>query len=230
MKKREEIISRVDVFFALGNRERRSLVETSKEVKLDPRNPLFQQGATAEWAYVIGNGHIKTFSSGPNGRRLLVDFIQPGDLVGEESVLFGGDYEVDAVSIGPCRVLALPASALRESIESSPRTGFALGALTASRARAYRERLCLVSTCPVQIRLISVLHHLARRFGQRHRSGTMLGIKVTHQDLADYIGASRETVSHLLSSLREQGIIANNVRRLVVPDMKALKRMAEHKE
>ncbi len=230
MNDREKILSKVDVFFGLASREREALLNSVSEIKVEPKAPLFTRGTAAEFAYVIFRGQIKTFRKGPNGRNFLVDFFREGELLGYESVLFGGEHEVDAVCISPSLVLAVPSSTLRESLESNPRMGVALSALAASRARAYRERLCLMGTCPVQVRLFSVLHGLARRFGQRHQQGTMIGIKLTHQDLANYIGASRETVSHLLSKFREQGIIANNVRRLVIPDMKTLKKLAEQKE
>jgi len=229
MDDREKIISKMDVFSGMAPREREALLGSLTEIKVSPKSPLFVRGTIADHAFVIARGQVKTLRSGPNGRRLLVDFFREGELIGEESVLFGGDYEVDAVSVSPSLALALPAATLRESLEANPRSGFALGALAASRARAYRERLCLMGTCPVRTRLLSVLYNLARRFGQRHQNGTMIGIKLTHQDLADYIGASRETVSHLLSELREKGTIANNVRRIVVPDMKALKKLSEQK-
>jgi CRP/FNR family cyclic AMP-dependent transcriptional regulator len=76
----------------------------------------------------------------------------------------------------------------------------------------------------VRARLAGILFKLARSFGRRDRQGLVITARITHQDLADYIGASRETVSLTLAEMRRKKLIRMNVRRFVVPDLKLLKK------
>ncbi len=82
----------------------------------------------------------------------------------------------------------------------------------------------------VQERLALALITLARAFGRRDKHGTLINTRLTHQDLADYIGASRETVSLALGKMRKKKLIRMRVREFIVPEIKALRKFASEKK
>lgn len=220
----EELLSKVDVFFGLSTHEREALLGNAREIELKRKDTLYTSSTPATHLYVIDRGSIKTVNESDRDRRLLADFLGPGDVFGEEGLLLGGEYETDALPFDETAVLALPLPEIRRAMEQNARMSRAMAGLAAGRARAYRERLFEMAVEPVPARLGLALHMLARRFGRREKKGTVIALRVTHQDLADYIGASRETVSLFLARFRSEGLITMNVRRIVVPDMKRLKR------
>ncbi|HUT52268.1 MAG TPA: Crp/Fnr family transcriptional regulator [bacterium] len=227
MKEWQEFISRVDVFFGLSGKEREALLAGARKQDVKRKETLFSADAIANHLYVITRGTMKTVRGNAHGQQLLVDFLKPGEVLGEESVLLSGEHGVDAVSFESASVLSFPADSVKKMLTSQPRLGHALASLAASRARAYRERLYLMTATPVPVRLAQALYMLARRFGRRDKQGTMIALRITHQDLADYVGASRETVSLFLSRFRKDGLIVMNVRRIIVPDLKALKKVTK---
>ena len=157
----------------------------------------------------------------------MLDFSGPGAVVGEDLVLLGLPRDYSAVSLDRGLALCVPGSNLLRLLERQPRLGPALAALSTFRARFYRERLEQMSSCVVPARLCLALHRLARTFGKRDRLGTMIALRLTHQDLADHIGASRETVTAVLCGLKREGLVAAHGRRLIVTDLKRLKRWAD---
>ena len=227
MKEWQEFIARVDVFFGLSAKERETLLAGASKMDVKRRAALFSANTLANNLYVITRGTMKTVQGNSHDQQLLVDFLKPGEVLGEESVLLSGEHGVEAVSLESASVLCFPADGVKKMLTSQPRLGHALAALAASRARAYRERLYLMTATPVPVRLAQCLSMLVRRFGRRDKQGTMIALRITHQDLADYVGASRETVSLFLSRFRKDGLIVMNVRRIIVPDLKALKKVTK---
>lgn len=227
MKEWQEIISRVDVFSGLGNKEKEGLLLNAEEKEIKRKELICNAHSAADHMYVITRGVAKTVRNGDDSQRLLVDFLKPGDVLGEEAVLLSGEYELDIIPVENCSVLCIPVENVRKILESQPRMGKAIAALSATRARAYRERLYMMTAVPVQARLAASLHMLARRFGKKDKQGTLISMRITHQDLADYIGAARETITLFLSRFKKQGLIVMNVRKIIVPDLKALKKAAK---
>lgn len=227
MKEWQEFVSRVDIFFGLSAKERETMLASARKLEIKRKDALFSSNTLANNLYLIARGTLKTVQGNSHEPRLLVDFIKPGEVLGEESVLLSGEHGVDAVSLEAASVLAISAENVKKVMSAQPRLGHALAALSASRARAYRERLYLMTATNVPVRLAQALSMLARRFGRRDKQGTSIALRITHQDLADYIGASRETVSLFLSRFRKEGLIKMNVRRIIVPDLKALKNVTK---
>jgi len=227
MKEWQEFLSQVDVFFGLSVKERESLLAAAGRQDVRRKEKLFSANSPAKNLYVITRGTFKTMVSNHDGQQLLLDFYRPHEVLGEEAILLSGEHGMDAVCFETATVLCFPVDTVKKVLSSQPRLGHALAALSATRARTYRERLFLAISAPVPARLALALYTLARRFGRRDKGGTLIAMRITHQDLADYIGASRETVSLFLSRFRRQGLITMNVRRIIVPDLKALKKMVK---
>jgi len=224
MKEWQDFISRADIFSGLTNKEKQQLLESARQKDLKRNDALFNASSPAESLCLIMRGSLKTMQGNSSHPKLLVDFMKKGDILGEESVLLSGEYDFDAIPFDSASVLCLPAENVKKILAAQPRLGNALAALAASRAREYRERLYLMSSAPVPERMALALFMLARRFGKKDKRGTMIDLRLTHQDLADYVGASRETVSMFLSGFRKKGLVAMNVRKFIIPDVKALKK------
>jgi len=229
MQDLDKFISEVDLFSGLAPRDRETLLANAQELEFSRRKTIVKASTPAHHLYLFTRGAAKTYFGDHAETQLLADFLKSGDLFGEEALLFSGEYNLNVITYEPSAVIALPAEDIRRFMETNPRLCRALAALALSRARAYRERLYLMSVMPVPARLASVLHLLARRFGKRDRKGTLIALKITHQDLADWVGASRETVTLFLSSFRDEGLILCDVRRIIIPDLKALKKYAPAK-
>jgi CRP-like cAMP-binding protein len=226
MKEWQELLGRVELFSGLGAKERETLLAAAEEKEVKRRENIFAFNPPGRFLYVITRGAVKTVRGDGEDKSLLVDFHKPGDILGEDCALFAGEYDLAATPFDTAAVLRIPADNVTHMLDTQPRLGRALAAHCAARARGFRERLYFMTAAPVPERLAATLHLLAKNFGKRDRQGVLIGLRVTHQDLADYIGASRETVTLFLSKFRQDGLIVMKVRKIIVPDLKALKKIS----
>lgn len=220
-------LDRTELFAGLGSRDRSMLLESAREVPLACGQALFEARSPAEHFHLLVRGAVKLYYFGASGRGLLLDFSGPGEVLGEDAVLLGADYDYSAVSMDRGRALCLPGSNLLRLLEQQPRLGPALAAHSFLRLRSYRERLLQMNEAGAAARLCLALHRLARTFGRRGPRGTTITLRLTHQDLAEHIGVVRETVTVALSRLKKRGLVATNGRQLIVPDLKSLKQYAD---
>jgi CRP/FNR family transcriptional regulator, cyclic AMP receptor protein len=224
MREWHELLSRVELFAGLNPKERELLLSAAEEREVRRRERLLSPQSADHFLYLVTRGALKTVRS--NGKEnLLVDFHKPGDLLGEDCALLTGESDMLALPFDNATVLQIPAENFSKVMESQPRFGRALASMCALRAKSFRERLYFMMAAPVPVRLASALYLLAKNFGKRDRQGVLIGLRVTHQDLADYIGASRETVTLFLSKFKQDGLIIMKVRKIIIPDLKALKKV-----
>jgi CRP/FNR family transcriptional regulator, cyclic AMP receptor protein len=225
MNQWSDYINKIDIFSSLTDSERQGLLVSASERELKRPDVLFAGNAAATHLYVLTRGAVKLMRNGTDSQRLLVDFVKPGEVIGEECILISSHHDLSAVPLDSAGALCLPLENVKKTLEAQPRFARALATLCAGRARDLRERLFAMTTASVPARLGASLSDLARRFGKRDKRGILIPLRVTHQDLADHIGASRETVSLFISRFRRQGLITMNVRRIIVSDLKALKKI-----
>jgi CRP/FNR family transcriptional regulator, cyclic AMP receptor protein len=101
----------------------------------------------------------------------------------------------------------VPARDLRTATEVSPQLAIFVAEYLAASKRWVQRRLLRALTQPAEWRLIETLVELAGTFGARCPHGFSLEIRLTQQDIADFIGASRQVVSSILSNLRRRGLL-----------------------
>ncbi len=219
-------LGRVDSFCSLAEKERETLLLAAREKRLEKGRSLFSSPESEE-VIIILDGAAKSFYAGGLEKKPLLDFHKSGEVLGEESALLSGPRDVEALAMGKARALCFPADEVRAMMDAQPRFGRTMSALCVSRARACRARLYSMTADPVPVRVAGALYALARKFGERGKTGTMIALAVTHRDVADYVGASREATSSVISIFRKNGLITGGARRIIIPDMNALKRASE---
>jgi CRP-like cAMP-binding protein len=160
-------------------------------------------------------GEFKLVRGGED-EALIADFLAPGELHGVGAILLGRDHDLSAVALDDSAALLIPAADFRRALELHPRTFRLIAALGAVQNRVLRDRLHEAATLDVHRRLHLALLRLARRFGRRGPRGAAIELRVTHRELGQYIGASRENVSLALARLKRDGLLATAGRRLVV--------------
>jgi CRP-like cAMP-binding protein len=159
--------------------------------------PIFQ-----DWAWLIQTGVVKTYTWNEQGNTIILGYWGKGELVGQPLSVVS-PYQVECCT---------PVAAQRV-----PATLWSNWGQCLSHHCQQSEELLLITRCePLQERLHLFLLWLARKFGQPVKEGWKIGFKLTHQELADAIGSSRVTVTRLLSTLEQQGLIDRFHRHCIV--------------
>lgn len=205
-------------FAALPAAVRGALVRDGRARTVEDGATLYRAGDANEGLYAVLAGEIRLTGHSEAGRRIVYLIAQPGDWIGEMSVLDGKPRLHDAIARGPARILHLGAAAVDAIAVAQPGFDRALGALTCLHQRtalAYVERALTSSS---EARLAFVLLDLAHRHGRRTERGVEIDLRLSQEDLAAMIGLTRQSLAPLLNRFRRQGAIATRYARIALLD------------
>lgn len=171
---------------------------------IEAKEHLFCEGDAASHVYRVEVGHICIYRMMPDGRRQVVDFAYPGDLIGLGALVEHAD---SAQAMERTVVRALPLATLRELAQSDTRLGIMLYEALSRELMAARELLFTVSQRTAAERIAAFLVALSRRNAKRGENGNEIVLPMTRMDIADFLGLTIETVSRTLTKLRLEGVI-----------------------
>jgi CRP/FNR family transcriptional regulator, cyclic AMP receptor protein len=136
-----------------------------------------------------------------------MNLLKSGEIAGVFSESSSPGYDETARAIGAVVAQRVPAHDLRTAMEVSPQLAIFVAEYLAASKRWLQWRLLRALTQSAEWRLIETLVELAGTFGARCPHGFSLEIRLTQQEIADFIGASRQVVSSILSNLRRRGLL-----------------------
>ena len=174
---------------------------------------IFRQDDTADALCVLREGLVKIVSLSETGTDQILHILRPGDIFGE-LILLPEPRPFTAVALTDALVGALPRAGLLDLLATSP--AFARGYLRLLGRRLHeveRAFSALIHAWPHR-RLAKELLHLAEDLGDETPKGTRVSLRLTHEDLSNLIGASRETVTLLIHKFEELGLLRREEREL----------------
>jgi CRP/FNR family transcriptional regulator, cyclic AMP receptor protein len=164
---------------------------------------IISEGDRSDSLFIILSGRVKVFSSADSGKELIFNVHGPGDYIGEMS-LDGEPRSASAITLEPTKCSVVSASGLREFIARYPDFATHLIHKLIRRARVASENLKSLALLDVYGRVVRLLQELAQPDGEKQ----VVRQKLTHQDIADRVGSSREMVTRILHDLVAGGYLS----------------------
>jgi len=204
-----------DLFQGIPDAEARRISGLFSE-RLYPRDAaLFYEGADSDSLFILRNGLIKIISLSVKGTETILHILRKDDLFGE-LLLIEGKRSFSAIAITDVRVDVLSRKEFLELIASSPRFAANYARILTRRLMKMEREFSGLIHAFVYHRQARELLHLADDLGKDNAAGTEITLRLTHEDLANLIGATRETVTIQLHKFEEMGLIMRKGRSLVV--------------
>ena len=192
--------------------------------RVELREFLFVEGDTSSHIYRVETGAIALYRVLGDGRRQVMGFAYPGDIVG---LGIDAAYTMHAQAVKPTRVRCLPAALLRQSAETDPTLGLKLYEAMARELAAARDLMLTTGQRSALERVASFLLALSRRNERNSRDASAFELPMTRADIGDFLGLTIETVSRTFTKLKLMQLIelpqSNQVKLL---DMDQLKQLA----
>jgi CRP/FNR family transcriptional regulator, anaerobic regulatory protein len=172
--------------------------------RVEAKEFVFAEGDAASHVYRVETGAVALFKVLIDGRRQIVGFAYPGDLVGLGAE---GEHMMNAQAIKPTRLRCLPISGLHRSVAQDPTLYFQLYQAVARELASARDLMLTTGQRTATERVVSFLLALSRRNARTGRDPAMLELPMTRSDIGDFLGLTIETVSRTFTKLRAMGLI-----------------------
>lgn len=189
---------------------------------------LFSQDQAADSLYFLEEGLVKLTRTNEIGDRIILCMQGPGDLVGEESLAADAAYSAEAEVLTPGTVFRVPRDILQNALVSHPEATIPFMTYLSQRKLALTRKVELLCLHDVEYRVLHFLADLSSLV-RPMADGHGFQIPITQLELADLVGATRETTSTTLNQLERRGLLKLSRRMLTVSSPDVLRQAAKNK-
>jgi len=206
---------RLDLLQALPALESEALRKLGAVYRYSDGATLAQRGQRMKSVLVLTKGRLRATTSLIDGRERLIRWIEPGEAVGVASVLAQLPFQTDLIASGSCEVRSIPGVEFVEAMRRNAEVGLAVATLLATRLSEVFDHVVAQAEGRLHDRVQAALQHLAAENGVKLADGR-IRLRVTHQDIAEAVGASRQRVNESLQDLQRAGLVEMGYRQITM--------------
>ena len=201
------------------------LTEVTRLASLRRSTSLYSQGQAADSLYIVDEGMVKLTRSNSSNGKILLGIFGPGQVVGEESLLDEppAAYYADAEVLTASVVFRVPRAVITGVLLATSELASTLCSAIIRQKIALAEKVELLCLHDVEYRILHYLAELSTLVPQSQEEPVGHQLPITQLELADLIGATRETTSTMLNQLERRHLVKLSRRLLTVPSPQALR-------
>ena len=195
------------------------------ERRFEPKDTIFTPGDPDDQLYFLLSGTVRLYKIYGDYKEATTALLKDGGVFGKLNLVEGRWQDVFAEVVTEARVASIQKASIERVIKNDPGFALKLFSSLSERLRQSDEVIESLLHGEVSTRLATLLMNLCERFGEANASGTLIDVRLTHQDLANMVASTREAVSKVMSEFQRDGVIESRNRRIVILNEKAI---AEH--
>lgn len=218
-------LKHIRLFDDLSPVEMQEMERITRMEEVKKRQPLYLTGDPSNNVYLLKQGRVKISNTAPSGKEVTFDIIEPGEVFGELEVLEDAPRSTSAEALDDALICVIPRKDFERYLARHPNVTVKLTKLIGLRLKKIQSRVEDLVFRDVPARLAHLLLELCKSDGVAEGNGIRLRVKLTHQEMANLIGCSRETVSAILGQFRDGGLIRTDGRILIIVNQKGLSRL-----
>jgi len=217
-----DFLATVPLFNGLDRSELEKFAEVTREKSYPKGSVILFEDDPGDSLFVVREGRVKVVLIGEDGREVILGVLGVGEYFGELSLIDDRPRSAHVIAMEDSNLLVLRREDFRNRVESSPRVAWSLLTELSRRLRRADDKIGGLVLLDVPGRIARLLLDLAEESGTNAIEKTL-----THQTIAQMIGASRETVSRAMKDFQDAGWITVERRRIAIADRAALEQRAQ---
>ncbi|NUS52391.1 MAG: Crp/Fnr family transcriptional regulator [Nocardioidaceae bacterium] len=221
-----DVLRQSPLFSALDDEAATALRASMSETRLRRGEVLFHEGDEGDKLYIVTEGKVKLGRTSTDGRENLLAIQGPGQMFGELSLFDPGPRSATVTAVTDATFSSLSHEDLLKWLDGRPAVARGLLAQLAGRLRRANDVVADLVVSDVHGRVAKALLDLADRFGRTADDGVHVHHDLTQEELAQLVGASRETVNKALADFVSRGWLRLEPRSVVIMDIERLSRRA----
>lgn len=220
-------LKHIRLFDGITPSEMEEMERITRMQEVKKRQPLYLPGDPSNNVYLLKKGRVKLTNTGTAGKEVTFEILEPGEIFGELEVLEGLPRETAAEALDDAMICVIRREDFDRYLATHPGVTVKLTKLIGLRLRKIQSRVEDLVFRDVPSRLAHLLLELRKSDGAVDPGGIRLRAKLTHQEMANLIGCSRETVSVTLGQFRDNGLIRMDGRTITIVHEHGLSRFLE---
>jgi CRP/FNR family cyclic AMP-dependent transcriptional regulator len=208
-----ESLRAIPLFSKVRDEDLEALAQVVIERRFPKNATIVEEGLPGDYMYVIREGRVKVTKASEDGREKILDFFDAGNFFGDMSLFDQEPRSASVKTLEPCRLLALSRRDVLEVLRRSPDLSLSVIQVLIQRLRETGEQASAMSFQRVKARTQGLLERIA----EEQEDGRLVTPALTHQQIADMIGTSRETVTRVVKQLKQDDWLGQEGKRYVVP-------------
>ncbi|MDH3212120.1 MAG: Crp/Fnr family transcriptional regulator [Myxococcales bacterium] len=210
-----ESLRTIPLFAAVGSDDLEAVASLLIERRFPKNKTIVEEGTPGDYMYVVREGRVKVTKLSGDGREKILEMLGAGSFFGELSLLDGAPRSASVKALTETRILALSRNDFLALLQRSPDLAMAVIQELTARLRQMDDQASALSFQRVKERTQGLLLRLAREGPEGGRRATPA---LTHQQIADMIGTSRETVTRVVKGLKQDGWLTQAGKQYLVPN------------
>ena len=190
------------------------------------RQVIYLPGDPGGAVYFVNSGRVKVSKVTRDGKELTLAYRMPGEVFGETCLIDGGPREEMAEAMENALITEVERSEFERLLQTHAVLGYRLTKILAQRRRDVEAKIENLIFKDVNSKLAELLLRLGVEYGVEDSRGTLVALKITHQEMANLIGSTRETVSLTLAQFKKKGLIQTEGRKVIIADREGLRALA----
>ena len=205
----------VELFKNVSEAESKRIARICVDRRYPRGKTIFSEGDPSDAFYILKDGLVKLISLSEKGTETILHILKPDEIFGE---LFLSEQEraLTAVAVEDVVATVISTEAFQQLLASVPTLALNFTRLLSKRLAVVEKGQAESSHTWSYHRLAKVLLHLSEKHGEEAATGTLVKLRLTHEDLANLIGTSRETVTTQLNRFKRMGLLSRRGREFVV--------------
>jgi CRP/FNR family transcriptional regulator, cyclic AMP receptor protein len=214
----------VSLFAGLADEDIRELMAVARRRTFRSGEVIFHRDDPGQVLYVIKEGKVKICLISPDGQEIVLSVLGKGECFGEFAILDGLSRSADAVALEKVECYTLQRSDFHKAILKSPKIAIQVLEVLTKRLRNIDQMVEDLIFLDVYGRVAKKLLELAETHGEKVEDGTRINVRLTQQELASMVGASRESVNKVMGYFTDKNFISTDKHRITLHRMTELKR------
>ncbi|NPV51950.1 MAG: Crp/Fnr family transcriptional regulator [Firmicutes bacterium] len=218
-----KFLSQISLFLNLPYEEVARAAAIIQERVYRKGSPIFFEGDPGEAMFIIKEGAVKVYRLSIDGKEKTLAIISRGGCFGEMSLLDGLPRSAAAQALEDSKLLILPREDFLKLLTSNPQIALKIIRVLTARLREADQQIEYLAFGDARGRVASILLDLFQKHAKLGPDGYTIDIRLTHQELANLSGVTRETASRILSEFEEDGLIRIQGRNILISSEKGLR-------
>jgi CRP/FNR family transcriptional regulator len=208
--------------------EELSLLEKTKKIfQVKKGEEIFVEGKIPSGVFFLQSGKVKIFTTDSQGRNQIIHLAKSGDLMGYRALLGSDTYSCTGAALEDSEYWFIPKETFFSILDKNANFSHAIIKLLTAELRHAEHHLAGLARKPVKSRIAEVLLLLADTYGFKE-DGETIDVSLTREELAGLVGTAIETSIRLLNSLKEEGLVATEGKKVRLLNRAALERCSEN--